>query len=499
MDNLIKQLVIVGGGSAGWMTAAMLSKQLGPSVKITLIESQEIGTVGVGEATIPPIKNFNRLLGIDETEFLSVCNGSIKLGIEFENWLKKGHTYMHPFGSFAIDFDYMPFPYYWLKANHLGDKRPLQQFSIAWHLAKNNKFMQPTSNAAQLESKFDYAYHFDAGLYAKFLRKIAESHGVERKEGKITRVQQTPNNFISSVTLENGDTISADFFIDCSGQKALLLTETLNVEMLDWSQYLLNDSAIAIQSAHVSNLNPYTRSIAHESGWQWRIPLQTRMGNGNVYSSEFMNDDDALELLLGSLAGPTLTEPNLIKFQTGRKQQSWKHNCVAIGLSAGFLEPLESTSLHLIQSAIMRLIRLFPDKNCSLQLQQAFNQATQKEYEDIRDFIVLHYKATERDDSPYWQACKEMTVPDSLSNRIELFKEHGHLIIHDKALFKQENWLAVLTGQGILPQTVTPILAGKNNIDLSATLNNLEKSMANITSSTVSHEMYLAKHCPHSG
>lgn len=498
MNSLIKNVVIVGGGSAGWMTAAMLAKQLNNAVNITLIESEEIGTIGVGEATIPPIKRFNALLGIDESEFIKFCNGSIKLAIEFENWRTQNHKYMHPFGSFATDFDYMPFPYFWLQAKLNGDKRELQEFSLAWQLASKNKFMLPSTDPKSLSYNFDYAYHFDAGLYAKFLRAFAEKHGVTRVEGKVVHVTTEPtNHHIKSVNLTTGQQIDGDFFIDCSGQRAILLGDTLGVDFDDWGEQLFNDRAIAVQSAHMTSISPYTRSIAHHAGWQWRIPLQTRMGNGNVYSSDYMSDDEALTTLTTSIEGPLLTEPNFIKFKTGRRTKSWQHNCIAIGLSAGFLEPLESTSLHLIQSAIMRLIRLFPDNSCSALLQDEFNRETQKEYEHIRDFIILHYKATERDDSPYWQRCKDMAIPGSLQRKIDLFKQHGHLTVHDKELFKQDNWLAVLTGQGILPEAVAPIMAGKSQFDLTRTLDGIENNLKATAVNSMSHEMYLAKHWRH--
>lgn len=498
----IKDLIIVGGGSAGWMTAAMLAKQLGPGVNIRLIESEQIGTIGVGEATIPPIQNFNRILGIDENEFLSSCNGSIKLAIQFENWRNIGHSYMHPFGKFGVDFDYMSFPYYWLKDTiekraQGKPHRELEAYSVAWHLAGNKKFTQPDTDPSSLGSRFDYAFHFDAGKYAEFLRKYSETLGVQRTEGKISKVFNSPDNgYIERLELDSGESFTADFFIDCSGQRALLLGDNLDVGFESWSQWLLNDRAVAIQTAHMSAAAPYTRSIAHHAGWQWRIPLQTRMGNGNVYSSQFMSDQEALDTLLNSVEGPTLTEPNFIKFKTGKRKEVWKHNCLAIGLSAGFLEPLESTSLHLIQTAIMRLVRLFPTKQVSQNLVNTYNQEAQSEYEMIRDFIILHYNATERDDSEYWRYCKGMALPPSLTSRLELYKEHGHLMVHDKELFKQENWMAVLAGQNVLPESVGPVMASRNQLDIDKTFDALYKSMNKIQADAKSHEMYLMKTCP---
>ncbi len=498
MNSHIKQLVILGGGSAGWMTAAMLSKQLGKAVAITLIESEQIGTVGVGEATIPPIQNFNKLLEIDENDFLSQCNGSIKLGIEFENWRRTNHKYMHPFGRFGLDFDYMPFPYFWLQAKLQGHKSELEHYSLAWHLANKNKFTPSGAIDSPLASAFDHAYHFDATLYAAYLRQYAEHRNVTRVEGIVEQMKKNPETgFIERLILSNGQTIEADFFIDCSGQRALLIGDELDEPLEDWSEYLFNDSAVAIQTAHMKSVSPYTRSVAHHAGWQWRIPLQTRMGNGNVYCSEFMSKGEAEQKLLDDVDGPTLTEPNHIRFKTGVRQQSWKHNCVAIGLSAGFLEPLESTSLHLIQSAIMRLVRLFPDRQCHTLLQQEFNRETYLEYVRIRDFIVLHYKATERDDSEYWRRCREMDIPESLQQRLELFKQHGHLSIHDKELFKHDNWLAVLVGQGVMPEDVAPVLLGKNQLDLDKSLASLSAQLEKLAANSLSHEMFLMKHCAH--
>ncbi|NVK25856.1 MAG: tryptophan 7-halogenase, partial [Gammaproteobacteria bacterium] len=390
-DNAIKKIIIVGGGSAGWMTAAMLSQQLQGNCDITLIESEQIGTVGVGEATIPPIKVFNNLLGIKENDFLKSCNGSIKLGIQFENWLSEQHAYFHQFGRFGTDFDYIPFPYFWLESAKHGNPHPLQEYSSAWHMAKNNKFIPPAQDKRSLFSGMDYAYHFDAGLYANFLKSLSLQKGVSTLDGVIEKVELNPETgFIDAVVLNSGKKHSADLFIDCSGMRSLLLGQSLGVDFVDWSEHLLCDSAYAVQTSHVESIKPYTRSIAHKAGWQWRIPLQTRMGNGNVFASQFMSNDEAKELLTSSVDGELLTEPRLIKFKPGRREKFWHKNCVAVGLSAGFLEPLESTSLHLIQRAIMRLISYFPDKTCNETNVAHYNQITTDEYEHIRDFIILH-------------------------------------------------------------------------------------------------------------
>ncbi|ALO33937.1 tryptophan halogenase [Colwellia sp. MT41] len=498
----INNIVIVGGGSAGWMTAAMLSKQLecnakGSKVNITLVESDNIGTVGVGEATIPPIKTFNRMLGIDENDFLKHCNGSIKLGISFENWPKKNHQYFHPFGRFAVDFDYIPFSYFWNKHRASGDNKPLHDYASAWHLAKNNKFSPPSPDKKSLFSGFDYAYHFDASLYANYLRSYSEKRGVKRQEGKITKVDtHESNGFISSVTLASGQNIAGDFFIDCSGTTALLINKTLGIKFIDWSENLLCNRAIAVQTCHTKVISPYTRSITKQSGWQWRIPLQTRMGNGSVHCSEFIDEQSAMDELISDIDGEILSEPRVIHFNVGRREKFWHKNCVAIGLSAGFLEPLESTSLHLIQRAVMRLIAHFPNKKCDEVNTKQFNNLTVTEYEHIRNFIILHYKATKRDDSEFWRYCQHMDIPDSLQHQIDLFSSHGHLNVDANDLFKQDNWLAVLTGQNIHPTTVAPIMAYKQKIDLPRTMNSFYDIMTKTVQKLPNHEDYLKEKCP---
>ncbi len=496
VTDKINDIVIVGGGSAGWMTAAMLAKQLESNVNITLVESDDIGTIGVGEATIPPIKSFNRMLGIDENDFLSKCNGSIKLGINFENWAQKNNSYFHPFGRFAVDFDYMPFAYFWNKQRQTGDTKPLQEYASAWHLAKHDKFSLPAKDPKSLFSGFDYAYHFDSSLYADYLKAYAIKRGVVRQEGQIKHVStHVDNGFIRSVSLASGQVINGDFFIDCSGGRALLIDKTLGVKFIDWSEHLLCNRAVAMQTKHAKPISPYTRSIADETGWQWRIPLQTRMGNGFVHSSHYIDEQQAIDNLVNSVDGQLLTDPKIINFTVGRREKFWHKNCVAIGLSSGFLEPLESTSLHLIQRAIMRLIYLFPNKQCDDINTRFYNKQTIEEYEHIRNFIILHYKATQRDDSEFWRYCQHMPVPDSLQQQIELFATHGHLDLNGKDLFKQDNWLAVLTGQGIYPSNTAPILAFKQNIDLPRTLKSFHDIMVRTVDNVSTHSDYLHKYC----
>ncbi len=494
--NAVEHIVIVGGGSAGWMTAAMLASQLQGNCRMTLVESDDIATVGVGEATIPPIKRFNAIMGIDEYDFLSKCNGSIKLGIQFENWPQRQHSYFHQFGRFGVDFDYMPLPYFYFQQHEQGHALPIQEYSAAWQLAKRNKFIPPADDPRSLFSGFDYAYHFDASLYARYLRNYAEQRGVTRKEGKVVSVQQQPQSgFITELVLQSGEVVSGDFFIDCSGTRSLLLGGTVGVDFGKWSAYLINDRAVATQSSLPPELHPYTRAVAHEAGWQWRIPLQTRMGSGNVFNSQCMTTQQAMDKLLSTLDGKVLIDPKEIKFTTGRRQVFWQHNCVAIGLAAGFLEPLESTSLHLTQRGIMRLVSLFPDKACSQVNVDEYNRQTIAEYEHIRDFIILHYHATGRDDSDYWNYCRQMAIPDSLQQRLELFKLHGHLRIDEKDLFKQDSWIAVLLGQNIFPATTAPILQFKQQIDVPRSLAAMHKTLVDTAQQITGHEQYLSKHC----
>jgi len=494
----LENLIIVGGGTAGWMTAAMLAKQTHGKLNITLIESEQIGTIGVGEATIPPIRRFNKMLGIDENEFLAKSNGSIKLGIQFENWLRPGHSYFHQFGRFAIDFDYIPFPYFWMQEASKSKDFELQKYSPAWQMAEENKYYPPPSEPRSLFNGFDYAYHFDAGLYAKYLREFAVNLGVNRIEGKIEQANLNKSSgFVESVILQDSQVYQADFFVDCSGMRALLLGQTLEVGFEDWSNYLLNDRAIAVQTSKSEPLRPYTRSIAHHAGWRWQIPLQTRTGNGNVHSSQFMQEQEAIDLLVNDVEGELKTDPIVVRYKTGRREKFWFKNCVAIGLSAGFLEPLESTSIHLIESAIMRLVNFFPNKTCHEVNAKEFNRLTTNEYNHIRDFIVLHYKATEREDSEYWRYCKYMEVPETLQEQIELFKTHGHLRVDDKELFKHDSWLAVLIGQGVWPKENSPILTFKNQFDLDRSFKSMLDNMKQTVEKMPTHEQFLMKNCPY--
>ena len=411
----IKKIVIVGGGSAGWMTAAALANALQRHAGITLIESEMIGTVGVGEATIPPLKIFNHSLGINENDFISKTSGTFKLGIEFVDWHQKGRSYFHPFGQYGANFDVVPLHHYWLSERHSGDVDDISEFSMAWVMAKNAFFDRPTTDPRLIQSTFDYAYHFDASLYARALRTYSEARGVNRVEGRVINVSlDGETGFITSVQLENNSTIEGDLFIDCTGFRGLLIGETLRTDFENWSHWLPCDRAVTVASDRLGTIVPYTRATARDAGWQWRIPLQQRTGNGYVYCDAFSSEDLAAQALLDNIEGAIRGAPRGLKFQTGRRRQFWRKNCVAIGLAAGFMEPLESTSLHLIQTGITRLLALFPDKSCSDLLSQEYNRITGLEYERIRDFLILHYCATDRRDTDLWRYVSSMPIPDSL-------------------------------------------------------------------------------------
>lgn len=485
-----EKIIIVGGGSAGWMAAAALSNAFGATKKIILIESDAIGTVGVGEATIPAVKSFNKLLGIDEAEFMRNTQGTFKLGIQFENWGAKGDVYMHPFGLVGKDSWMANFQHFWLKANRMGVAKSYFDYSLNIRAANSNKFfIDPNSGV-------DYAYHFDAGLYAAYLRKYSEVRGVERIEGVIDTVQTCPDSgFIQSVNLNSGQTIDGDIFVDCSGFRALLIEHTLHTGFEDWSHWLPCDRAIAVQTESAGEPIPYTRSIAHQSGWQWCIPLQHRVGNGLVYCSRYISDDDAKKLLLENLEGTTRTEPRLIKFRTGRALKQWNKNCIAIGLASGFLEPLESTSLHLIQTGIVRLIRMFPGDSINQSEVDEYNRQSQFEYERIRDFIILHYHITQRTDSPFWNYCRTMSIPDTLARKIQGYKNTTSVFKEQDELFHEGSWQQVMLGQGITPQSYHPVVDKLSDDELVRLLNSIEKEHEQYLARFPSHQQFLDHYC----
>ena len=495
-DRAIRSILVVGGGSAGWMTAAALANALPRGCAITLVESEDIGTVGVGEATIPPIRTFNAMLGIDEREFIRETQGSFKLGIEFVDWGAKGTRYFHPFGPHGKPMDIRDVHQLWLQARLEGsDPGAFDELSMAWQLAKRGRFTLPSPDGRNVLSTFDYAFHFDAGRYARYLRAYSEKRGVTRVEGKIADVMlDGENGFVTSVTLEEGRTLEAELFIDCSGFRGLLIEGALAAGYEDWTHWLPCDRAVAMPCAHGGEFTPYTRSTAREAGWQWRIPLQHRIGNGYVYCSRFISDDAAEEALRANLDGAPLANANRLRFVTGMRRKFWDRNVVAIGLSSGFMEPLESTSLHLIQAGISKLLALFPDRTFDPLVRAEYNHIARTEYERIRDFLVLHYKLTERDDSELWRYCRDMDIPDTLAFKIEHFRRYGRHIARDMDLFGPPSWHAVHIGQGNIPEACDPV-AGYREQPPGDWLGRLKAAMAAEATKQTTHQQFIDRHC----
>lgn len=450
-DQAVKKVVIVGGGTAGWMAAASFSKLLGNSISVTLIESDEISTVGVGEATVPPLILLNRYLDINEQEFLSFVKGSIKLGISFENWKNVNEDYFHMFGTPGKDTWAASFQHFWLRGKELGVNNPLGDYSLEHKAAEHNRF------AHMPNASLNYAYHLDAGFYAKFLRNIAEKAGAKRIEGKVVNVALDNDKYIKSIELASGQIVEGDLFIDCSGFRGLLIEQALHTGYEDWSHWLPCDSAVAVQTESVRDPVPYTRSIAHQSGWQWQIPLQHRVGNGLVYCSRYISDEDAKKLLVDNIQGRMITEPKIIKYRTGQRLKHWNKNCVALGLASGFIEPLESTSIHLIQRGITRLIQMFPHAGIRACDVDEYNEQMKVEILNVRDFIILHYHLTDRNDSPFWEYCKNMDIPESLEHRMKMFRETGKVFVKSYELFSESSWLQVMVGQGLIPENYHPV------------------------------------------
>ena len=495
-DRNLQRIAIIGGGSAGWMAAAALANSLRGDCAIELVESDQIGVVGVGEATIPPIKNFNRSLGLDEHDFIKHTQGSFKLGIQFVGWGQEGQSYFHPFGQYGADFDSVALYQYWLRECARGNTVPLDEFSMAWVAARMGRFDKPLADRRRVQSTYDYAYHFDAVLYGRYLRKFAQARGVRRTEGKVVDVQlKAENGFIKHLRLEDGRRIEADFFIDCTGFRALLIEGALKTGFEDWSHWLPCNRAMAVASQNTGALAPHTRSTAQAAGWQWRIPLQHRTGNGLVYCSTYLEDDEAAALLLANLEGEAMGEPRPIRFTTGRRKKFWNRNCLALGLAAGFMEPLESTALHLVQSGINRLLALFPDRDCDALAMEEYNRITAKEYEWIRDFIILHYHANSRAE-PLWQACAHMDVPDALQHKMDHFRAYGRHVSEGFELFANPSWLAVFIGQGIWPEKYLPLVDERTHVDAPRLLAGLHRVIAEAADAMPTHEQYIASHCP---
>ena len=494
----IRKLVVVGGGTAGWMTAAALCKLLPPDCQIQLVESDEIGTIGVGEATIPNIKNFNAALEIDEDEFLRATQGTFKLGIEFVNWGGLGDRYIHGFGEVGQELDSLAFHHYWLRLQALGLGGDLGDYSINTVAPGQAKFMRARPDMAGSPlADIASAFHFDASLYARFLRGYAEKRGVVRHQGKVVEVlQREPDGHLTAVRLDDGRVVDGEFFIDCSGLHGLLIAKTLKVGFEDWSHWLPCDRAIAVPCESAGPLLPLTRSTAHSAGWQWRIPLQHRTGNGHVYSSRFMDADEAEEILLRNLDGKALAEPRHIKFQTGRRKASWVGNCVAIGLASGFLEPLESTSIHLIQTGLARLVTFFPHRGFEQADIDEFNRQSQDEVERIRDFIILHYKATERSDSPFWDYCRTMEVPANLQRKLDLYRSNARLFREAGELFAELSWLQVMHGQRLRPSGYHPFAELRPQEDVVAFMADVKAVIERCVRVMPTQAEFIAANCP---
>jgi tryptophan halogenase len=490
LETKIRKVVIAGGGTAGWMAAATISKIMGKVLDITLIESDEIGTVGVGEATIPPLITFHRLLDIKEQEFMVATQATFKLGISFENWRDVGEDYIHSFGVTGRDHWTAGFQHFWLKDQERGSKIPFGDYCLELKAAEEGKF------AHLPKGGLNYAFHIDATLYSKFLRKFSKGFGAKRVEGKIVKVNTRPEDgFIESLMLDSGRVIEGDLFIDCTGFRGLLIEQALHTGYEDWSHWLPCDSAVAVQTKSVGEAVPYTRSIAHESGWQWRIPLQHRVGNGLVYCSRYISDGDAKELLLDKIEGERLTNPLQIKFKPGQRLRHWNRNCIALGLASGFIEPLESTSIHLIQRGIVRLMQMFPSQGIVQSDIDEFNDQTRSEIEHIRDFIILHYKVTNRQDSPFWRHCRTMPIPDSLAHRIDLFRETARVFKVPNELFAESSWIQVMLGQGIVPRQYHPVVNVMDDGELTLFMENIKNHVDNTVAKLPRHEVYVEQYC----
>lgn len=495
-DNKIKKIIIVGGGSSGWMTAATLAKAIPKEhVEIQLIESSEIGIVGVGEATIPQIVVFNKFLGLNEDDFVRRTNATFKLGIQFDNWGEKGDSYYHNFGDVGRNIEGLHFFQHWQRLNAVGKAEPIDEYILAGLACQNKKFMRPVNAGDSPLSKIAYAFHFDATLYANYLAGFAKEKGVVRTEGKVVNVNLENDGSIKSVKLEDGSEHSADFFIDCSGFRSLLLGDALGVDYEDWSHWLPCDSAVAVPSASTEEPWPYTRATAHEAGWQWRIPLQHRVGNGHVYSSKYMSEDEATSILLKNIDGEALAEPRKIRFRTGRRKVFWEKNCIAIGLSNGFLEPLESTSLHFVQTAISRFLSLYPDRSINSANIDEYNKQSIFDYESTRDFIILHYHATRRTDTDFWNYCRTMDIPESLQEKLNLYKSSGKVVRFNEELFSENSWFEVLHGQGIEPESYTPLADMMPEEELVELFKSVQSLMRNCLGHMPSHQEFINSNC----
>lgn len=495
---MINNIVIVGGGTAGWMCAAALAKTIGTkSITITLVESEEIGTVGVGEATIPMISLYNKVIGIDENEFIRETNATFKLGIEFRDWKEKDHSYFHPFGLIGVDMDGISFMHYWHRWRKLGGGLEYGKFNAETEAARSSKFVRTDQETGpKVMPSINYAFQFDAGLYAKYLRKLSENMGVTRIEGKVSHVNTCSNSGdITSLQLESGQEISGDLFIDCTGFRGLLINGVYKVGFDDWSHWLPVNKAVAAPCKAAEAPVPYTRSTALEAGWKWRIPLQNRVGNGYVYSDQYVSDDEAHDRFVNSLEGELLADPKLLRFTTGKRKKCWVNNCLAMGLSAGFLEPLESTSIHLVQVTIAKLLAMFPREETGDVVRNRFNDEMAEEYDHIKDFLIAHYHVTNREDTEFWRYVKNMEIPSTLSDRLETFRKRGEAFVRQTELFKEVSWFAVLAGQGLEPESYHRVADAISEDELRKRMTNIRNGVKNRIDMMPSHMDYIERHC----
>ncbi|MDV6332934.1 tryptophan halogenase family protein [Asticcacaulis sp. 201] len=490
----IRKIVIVGGGTAGWMTAAPLAQRLPKSTTIELVESADIGTIGVGEATLPTVRFFNRSLGIDEDDFIQKTKATFKLGIEFRDWGHIGNRFFHGFGDFGPRIENRSPHHHWLRLKAIEDIPAFENWSMSTVIARHNRFQPPSGQQVSAHNAYSYAYHFDAGLYAAYLRDYAMARGVTRTEGKIVNVNlNDETGFIDHLILQDGRLIEGDLFIDCSGFRGLLIEDSLKTGFEEWSDWLPCNSAQAVPCASVDPLTPYTRSTARAAGWQWRIPLQHRIGNGHVYCDGFTTDDAAGRLLMENLDGEALDTPRQLRFTTGRRKAAWVKNCVAIGLSSGFLEPLESTSIQMIESGVGSLIELFPDLTFKPRLIAEYNRRAAIWYENVRDFIILHYKISQRDDSEFWQYCRNMAIPDRLSHQIETFRETGHAVVYDQNGFTEPSWLSLYFGLGVVPEAYDPFVDQIDQAQLRSHFARLHAVVHQTVASMPTHADYISQ------
>lgn len=497
VQRSIKKIVIVGGGTAGWMAASSLSKFLqGSGVAIHVIESTEIGTVGVGEATIPTIVAFNQYLGLDEADLMRRTRATFKLGIRFDDWADAGSRFLHPFANYGVPLNGVPFHNIWVRARAAGDRTPMEDYCLPSVLARQGKFALPPPDNTNPLGDFGYAYQFDATLYADYLREYAEKRGVERTDAKVIGVQTRGNDgFIESLKLDSGERVEGDLFIDCSGFRSMLLGDRLGAGFEDWSHWLPANRALAVQTESVAPPEPFTRSTTREAGWQWHIPLQHRVGNGYVYCSEFQQEDHARETLLKNVQGKLLGDPRLLTFQTGMREVFWKKNCVALGLAAGFMEPLESTSIALIQAGIRLLQAFFPaDDFRQCDIDEA-NRQGREIWEQMRDFLILHYKMNRRTGDAFWDQCRAMDIPAALDHKIALYRSRAYLVEYGIEPFKEGSWLSMYAGFGVIPDNYDRLADHISEQELRKSLGQMKNVVSHAAGLAPDHSTFLRSYC----